>query len=126
MSEWIALGQVLMATGKGLLVAETLLGGITPNAGAMRANIDAPLSNGGRGLIYAEALQFALTDRMSRPDAQAAVKELCTKIIAEGGSLKDMAVANWDDPELAKPFTPEAQLGLAPADARGFAAMVRG
>lgn len=125
MSEWIALGQVLMATGKGLLVAEDLLIRLKPDAATMRANIDAPLSNGGRGLIYAEALQFALTDRMSRPDAQAAVKALCQDIIANGGSLKDAAIAKWDDPGLAAIFTPEAQLGLAPHDARAFAKMVR-
>ena len=121
MSEWMALGQVCMGLGRGLAVAEDLLGNITPDADAMLAGID-----DGRGLIYAEALQFALTDRMSRPDAQAAVKELCLAVIAKGGSLRDAAVAKWDDPGLAGLFTPEAQLGLAPADARAFAAMVRG
>ena len=120
MSEWMALGQLCMATGRALSVADTLLGQLAPNPAAMRALID-----DGRGLIYAEALQFALTDRMSRPDAQAAVKELCMEIIAEGGSLRDAAVAKWDD-SLAELFSPEAQLGLAPTDARAFAARVRG
>ena len=120
MSEWVALGQVLMATGRGLTVAEQLLQQITPDAAAMRAGID-----DGRGLIYAEALQFALTDRMTRPDAQAAVKELCQRILSEGGNLKEAALAQWDDPVLADLFTPEAQLGLAPQDARAFAEIVR-
>ncbi|WP_298362102.1 lyase family protein [uncultured Litoreibacter sp.] len=120
MSEWIALGQVCMSVGRGLNVAEDLLGRIEPDAAAMLANID-----DGRGLIYAEALQFALTDRMSRPEAQAAVKELCQGIIAAGGSLRDAAIAKWGDADLADLFTPEAQLGLAPTDAKSFAAMVR-
>jgi len=51
MSEWMALGQVCMAVGRGLAVAEEVLKTLTPNADAMHANID-----DGRGLIYAEAL----------------------------------------------------------------------
>ncbi len=121
MSEWMALGQVLMATGRGLSVTENLLGQITPQEDAMRAGID-----DGRGLIYAEALQFRLTDRMSRPDAQAAVKALCQEIIADGGNLKEAALAKWNDPALSALFTPEAQLGLAPSEARAFAAKVHG
>lgn len=120
MSEWMALGQVCMGVGRGLAVAEEMLKTLTPDADAMLRNID-----DGRGLIYAEALQFALTDRMSRPNAQAAVKELCQSVLAEGGSLKDAALAKWDAAELAALFTPEAQLGLAPSDARTFAAKAR-
>ncbi len=120
MSEWMALGQVCMGLGRGLAVAEQMLGTIAPDAEAMLAGID-----DGRGLIYAEALQFALTDRMSRPDAQAAVKALCLSVIADGGNLRDAALAKWEDPGLAALFTPQAQLGLAPADARAFVAMVR-
>ena len=120
MSEWMALGQVCMGVGRGLAVAEEMLAGMTPDPHAMRGNID-----DGRGLIYAEALQFALADRMTRPEAQAAVKELCAEIIAQGGSLKDAALAKWDAPELTAVFAPEAQLGLAPSDAHGFAAKTR-
>ncbi len=120
MSEWMALGQVCMGVGRALAVADELIGQMTPDARAMLANLD-----DGRGLIYAEALQFALTDRMSRPDAQAAVKDLCQSVIAEGGSLRDAAVAKWDHPGLGALFSPEAQLGLAPANAHGFAEMVR-
>lgn len=120
MSEWMALGQVCMGVGRAVCVTENMLNALTPDPEAMRRNID-----DGRGLIYAEALQFALADRMSRPDAQAAVKDLCQAIIADGGSLKDAALAKWDMPELAALFTPEAQLGLAPFDARTFAANAR-
>jgi 3-carboxy-cis,cis-muconate cycloisomerase len=120
MSEWMALGQVCMGAGRGLAVAEEMLQNLNPDAAAMRRNID-----DGRGLIYAEALQFALTDRMSRPDAQAAVKELCQTIVTDGGSLKDAALAKWDTPKLAALFTPEAQLGLAPSEAYSFAAKAR-
>lgn len=120
MSEWLALGQLCMAAGRALSVANILVDSIAPNLEAMRAQID-----DGRGLIYAEALQFALTDRMSRPDAQAAVKELCAEIFANGGSLKEAAIAKWSDPGLAALFAPEAQLGLAPQDARHFVTQAR-
>ncbi len=121
MAEWMALGQVCMGVGRGLAVADQMLGQMTPDAEAMLANLD-----DGRGLIYAEALQFALTDRMSRPDAQQAVKELCQSVMADGGNLRDAAVAKWDEPGLAALFSPAAQLGLAPSEARGFAQMIRG
>lgn len=120
MSEWIALGQVCMATGRALGVAETVLTNLTPDEGAMRAHID-----DGRGLIYAEALQFHLTDRMTRPEAQAAVKALCQRVLDNGGSLQEAAVAKWDDATLWGIFTPEAQMGQAPADARQFALKAR-
>jgi 3-carboxy-cis,cis-muconate cycloisomerase len=120
MGEWIALGQVLMATGRALSVAETLSAQITADEDAMRANID-----DGRGLIYAEALQFALSAKMPRPEAEAAVKALCHQIGTYGGSLRKTAIAKWHDPNLGALFTPEAQLGLAPADARAFAARAR-
>jgi len=109
-----------MGVGRGLAVAEEKRAGIPRDPHAMLRNID-----DGRGLIYAEALQFSLADRMTRPEAQAAVKELCAEIIAQGGSLKDAALAKWDAPELTAVFAPEAQLGLAPSDARGFAAKAR-
>lgn len=120
MSEWMTLGQLCMATGRALAVADTLLDQLAPNPDAMRALID-----DGRGLIYAEALQFALTDRMSRPEAQAAVKELCKNILSQGGNLQQAALETWKDDSLARLFTPEAQLGQAPADAKAFAAYAR-
>ncbi len=121
MTEWICLGRLCMTTGRGLQVAQELLSALYPQPDRMRANLDA-----GSGLIYAEALQFALADRMPRPDAQAAVKELCQQVAAKGGSLAEAALSKWgDDPDLTTIFTPEAQLGQAPAQARSFAAHVR-
>ena len=78
---------------------------------------------GGAGLIYAEALSFALTDRMPRPEAQAAVKELCQRVMAGEGSLPGLALERWPDlPQTV--FDPAARTGQAPAEARAFAQAV--
>jgi 3-carboxy-cis,cis-muconate cycloisomerase len=82
----------------------------------MAGNID-----DGLGLIYAEALSFALAQTLPRPEAQAAVKALCAEVRASGTPLGTLAAAKWPKVAPAKLFTPQAQLGLAPADARAFA-----
>ena len=85
----------------------------------MAAQID-----GGLGLIYAEALSFALTDRMSRPDAQATVKVLSREALESGTPLR--ALAERDFPgDWARVFEIAHQLGTAPSEARAFARSVR-
>lgn len=116
MVEWISLPQIAMASGRALAAAKELVSGITPNRDAMAGNID-----DGLGLIYAEALSFALAQTLPRPEAQAAVKALCAEVRASGTPLGTLAAAKWPKAAPAKLFTPQAQLGLAPADARAFA-----
>ena len=82
----------------------------------MAGNIDDDL-----GLIYAEALSFALTKTMPRPDAQAAVKRLCQQVKSENIPLPELAVAAWPDMDFPPLFTPAAQLGDAPQQAHIFA-----
>lgn len=119
MSEWLALPQICAATARALDVAIRLAGGITPDPIRMAAAID-----DGGGLIYAEALSFALTDRMSRPEAQEKVKDLCRQVQETGTPLADLARAMWPDlPQTL--FAATANLGAAPADARRFAAQAR-
>ena len=116
LTEWLSLPQVCIATGRALAAANALATEITPNPGQMSANID-----DGRGLIYAEALTFALARQMPRPDAQAAIKTLCRQAMATNVSVLNLAITKWPDAGLANICTPGAQLGIAPAQARHFA-----
>ncbi len=116
LTEWLSLPQVCIATGRALAAANSLATEITPNLDKMAANID-----DGRGLIYAEALTFALARQMPRPDAQAAVKSLCQQAIAKKSSLVTLAVTKWPGANLAQICTPSEQFGTAPAQARQFA-----
>ncbi|MCT8161821.1 lyase family protein [Pseudoruegeria sp. SHC-113] len=120
MVEWMLLPQLCLGTARALAVAIELAEGITPNAPAMDARLSDPL-----GLSYAEALSFALAARMRRPEAQAEVKALCAEARDTGTPLQDLAAARWPDLDLAALFTPQAQLGTAPAEARTFAAKAR-
>ncbi|CUH16856.1 3-carboxy-cis,cis-muconate cycloisomerase [Jannaschia seosinensis] len=110
-AEWLALPQLVAATARALtLAAETK---VVPDPARLRAPLDDPT-----GLIHAEAVSFALD--LPRPEAQAQVKEWAAEIRASGGSLIEKAGL---PPER---FTPASQWGEAPAQARAFAAAVRG
>lgn len=112
-SEWLALPQLVICAGRALSAATDTLP--KPDAPKMRAAID-----DGSGLIYAEALSFALARTMPHPEAQALVKTWCKAVQDQGGHLSDHAAGI--DPAL---FTPETNLGEAPDLARSFAARVR-
>ena len=74
--------------------------------------------------IFAEALSFALAERMPRPEAQAEVKRLCAEALETATPLNQLARAAYPDlPQSV--FDPTAQLGQAPTEARAFAARVR-
>jgi 3-carboxy-cis,cis-muconate cycloisomerase len=119
-TEWLSLPQMCLGLGRALSVAADLAQGIAPDADRMRADID-----DGLGLIYAEALSFALSPALPRPQAQAAVKDLCRQAQAEAAPLSRLAADRWPDQGLDALFTPEAQLGTAPDEARAFARRAR-
>ena len=116
MTEWLSLPQICMASARALTAATDLTAGVNPDPIRMRAGI-----NDGLGLIYAEALSFALAKTPPRPEAQAAVKALCMEVQKTGTPLSILAAEKWPDAAPASLFTPEAQLGRAPHDARAFA-----
>jgi 3-carboxy-cis,cis-muconate cycloisomerase len=113
-TEWLTLPQLCISTGRALALALDLVPRITPNPTAMQAGLDAD-----GGLIRAEALTFALTTRMARPDAAAAVKTLAAQVRAGQGDLLTLARAQW--PGLTLPDA----LGTAPSEARAFAARTK-
>ncbi|WP_116598681.1 lyase family protein [Primorskyibacter marinus] len=118
-TEWLTLPQLCLTAASALGHAEALAASLVPDAAQMQATLDSA-----QGLLNAEALSFALTARMPRPDAQAAVKALCQRVVAEDGDLIQMARAEWPDLP-AEAFDKAAMMGRAPAEARGFAAAAR-
>lgn len=117
MLEWLSLPQVCLGLGRALAVAQDLAAGVAPRPDRMAGNID-----DGTGLIYAEALQFRLAATMPRPEAQAAVKDLCARVRDERRPLPDLAAQAFPGADLDGLFRPAAHLGLAPDAARAFAA----
>lgn len=119
-AEWLSLPQMLILSARALTVAEELARSIAPDTDAMWRHIDAT-----GGALFAEALSFALTAKMSRTDAQTEVKSLIAKAQTAGTSLADAARSAHPDLDLVQAFDAQAQLGQAPATARAFARHAR-
>jgi 3-carboxy-cis,cis-muconate cycloisomerase len=111
-TEWLTLPQMCILTGRALSLAQETAAGLTPDPARMAANLAAT-----RGLHRAEALSFALSAHMPRPEAQAAAKALAARALAENRDLIDLARAEHPRLDL-----PGEDLGAAPDEARAFAA----
>lgn len=90
-AEWLTLPQLCLSTGRALTLAQDVLNRVSPDASAMAAALEAD-----GGLIHAEALTFALAKSMPRPEAQQAVKRLCSETRKTGKNL--LALAHRDFP----------------------------
>lgn len=119
-SEWMSLPQICVGLGRSLSLAQEAIETIVTDPTQMRANLDK-----GRGLIFAEALSFRLTESMPRPEAQAAVTMLCEVSLRDGTPLPDLAKAAHPTLDISGVFDITAHLGLAPAEARAFAAAAK-
>ncbi len=115
MAEWLSLPQMCMSGARALAVADDL-SALAPIPAAMAANLAADA-----GSAQAEALTFALARLMPRPEAQEAVKSFCLQAKSEGARLSDLVRARWPNRDFSAVFSPEAQLGEAPAQALDFA-----
>jgi 3-carboxy-cis,cis-muconate cycloisomerase len=116
LSEWLSLAQIVILTARAVALAHKIGEGLSPKTDQMERHIDAT-----GGMIFAEALSFALTATMPRPDAQAETKRLITQAKAAGQTLHDVAKDAHPNLDHAKIFQPIEQLGTAPAEARSFA-----
>jgi 3-carboxy-cis,cis-muconate cycloisomerase len=114
-TEWLALPQLCILTGRALTLALDLTQRIIPNPAAMAKGLAAD-----GNLIHAEALTFALAARMPRADAAAAVKALAIQVRATDGDLIALAQSQWPDLIL------QVDLGTAPHEAQAFAKASRG
>lgn len=118
-TEWLTLPPLVSASARASALAVDVLRSLTPRTDAMAARLDDPL-----GLIHAEALSFALTATLRRPDAQAEVKRLTQEAVASGRPLPELIAEAHPDAPLPPLSGPDA-LGQAPRDARAFAAAAR-
>jgi 3-carboxy-cis,cis-muconate cycloisomerase len=110
-TEWLALPQMVVATGAALLKAGAVLDDLNIDPARMRDNLDA--SN---GLALAEAASFALSAHMPRAEAQALVKEACGAVAETGRHLIDLLSERSDAPVDWDPVRdPENYLGVADA-----------
>lgn len=117
-SEWLVLPQMAAAAESAVAIAGSVLDGLAPNVGRMRANLDAS-----RGLILAEAASFALSRHMPRAEAQALVKRAVAEATAEGRELIDVLAAATDAPvDWDRVRDPDSQFGAAD----GLVAMITG
>ncbi len=114
-SEWLALPPLCLALSRALALADALLGGMRPDRTALARPLAEPPA-----LAHAEALTFALSQRLPRAKAMEAVRDLAMRAGEEGRNLLELARTMFPWVEHAGP-----DLGQAPAEARAFAAKAR-
>jgi 3-carboxy-cis,cis-muconate cycloisomerase len=115
-TEWMCLPQIVLGAASAAASGKMLCAGLRPNPQNMQQALA-----GGLDMIHAEALSFALADRMSRPDAQAAVKTLCREAQDSATPLHQLVARDYPDLDADHLFDPAQQMGDAPAEARRFA-----
>ena len=118
--EWLTLPQLCISTSRMLALAADLAVSLQPDRAAMLR-----LLEDGPGLIHAEALTFALATQMPRPEAAAAVKEICLAAQSSGTPLLQLAAQRFPGIE-GVAIVAAGGLGTAHAEALAFAARVRG
>ena len=120
-TEWLTLPQLCINAGRGLATAIDIVARLKPDASAMAAAKDDV-----GGLIHAEVLTFILAKTLPRPQAQAAIKDLCQQARAKSVQLEQLFAQAYPSIDLSTALTGGAALGQAPTDARAFAAHVDG
>lgn len=120
-TEWLTLPQLCISTGRGLAIAVDIAARLMPDASAMAAAMADD-----SGLIQAEALTFLLAKTLPRPQAQAAIKDLCQEARAASVPLVQLFAQAYPNIDGATALAAGAALGQAPTEARAFAARVAG
>ena len=113
-TEWLTLPQAAISISRALGLAREIAEKITPDPAAMARNLTAD-----GGLIHAEALTFALTATLPRPEAKAAVKRLCLEVQATGTPLATLAARDFPGTDWAATLA-RSGLGQAPVEARTY------
>lgn len=119
-TEWMTLPQICLGTASAGIIAKNLVTDIVPNTDAMQSALAGNLD-----LIHAEAVSFALTDTLSRPEAQAATKALAQEAAATNTPLFTLLARDFPALDLAGLCEPSHQMGQAPHDAARFASDVK-
>jgi 3-carboxy-cis,cis-muconate cycloisomerase len=118
--EWLSLPQLCISTSRMVSLANALVDSLVPDKIAM-----VRLLEDGLGLIHAEALSFALAEQMPRPDAMAAVKEMCQEAQRTESPLLDIARLRFPGTDWPAKLARRG-LGQAPGEAMTFVTKARG
>jgi 3-carboxy-cis,cis-muconate cycloisomerase len=115
-AEWPTLPMLLLVTSGGLAAIVDIAEGLEVDAARMRVNLDAT-----GGLIMAEAVTFALAEKIGKSDAHHLIEAASKKAVAEKKHLRDVlsadsnVTAHLGVEKLAKLFEPMAYQGASQA-----------
>jgi 3-carboxy-cis,cis-muconate cycloisomerase len=115
-AEWPTLPALMLVTSGALAAIVDLAEGLEVDAARMRRNLDAT-----HGLIMAEAVSFALAERIGKADAHHLVEAASKKAVADKKHLRDVltsdskVTAQLDAKKLAELFEPMAYQGASQA-----------
>jgi 3-carboxy-cis,cis-muconate cycloisomerase len=115
-TEWLTLPQMCISTGRALALVLDLTARITPEPIAMAHGLTQ-----GHDTLYAEALTFAMCDRMPRAEAATRVGALAREALASGTSLLALAARDYPGTDWSARLTGPDLMGMAPQEARTFA-----
>src|SRR6185437_4414645 len=113
-AEWPTLPALMLVTSGGLAAIVDIAEGLEVDAVRMRENLDAT-----HGLIMAEAVSFALAERMGKSEAHHVVEAASKQAVANKKHLRDVLIrdtkvtAQLDANRLAKLFEPMAYQGAS-------------
>ena len=113
-AEWPTLPALLLVTSGGLAAIVDIAEGLEVDAKRMRINLDAT-----HGLIMAEAVTFALAEKIGKSEAHRLIEEACKKAVADKKQLRDVLTAepkvtsHLTAEQLAKLFEPMAYQGVS-------------
>jgi 3-carboxy-cis,cis-muconate cycloisomerase len=98
-AEWPTLPQLMLVTSGALAAIVDIAEGLDVDAARMRSNLDAT-----HGLIMAEAVTFALADKIGKSDAHHLIEAASKRAVAEKKHLREILAA---DSQVTAHLTPE-------------------
>jgi 3-carboxy-cis,cis-muconate cycloisomerase len=113
-AEWPTLPALMLVTSGALTAIVDIAEGLQIDAARMRSNLDAT-----HGLIMAEAVTFALAEKIGKSDAHHLVETTSRKAVAEKRDLQDVlaedakVAAHLDRNKLAQLFEPMNYQGVS-------------
>jgi 3-carboxy-cis,cis-muconate cycloisomerase len=115
-AEWPTLPMLMLVTSGALAAIVDLAEGLEVDVARMRANLDAT-----HGLIMAEAVSFALAEKIGKSDAHGVVEAASKKAVSDKRHLRDVLVndstvtAQLGADKIAALFEPMAYQGVSQA-----------
>jgi 3-carboxy-cis,cis-muconate cycloisomerase len=113
-AEWPTLPALMLVTSGALAAIVDLAEGLEVDAARMRANLDAT-----HGLIMAEAVTFALAEKLGKANAHHLIEAASKKAVADQKHLRDVltsdskVTAHLDTEQIAALFEPMAYQGVS-------------